>query len=182
MSNREWIAEQFSKGIEAEHHMSLNARVRVDDPPIPDLAVLYGQIAEADERHRDAVEAIAIRYGHPPSKGARGGIGETIGRLREKVTNLGSSPMDEVAHDLGSKSDAIHWMAAWVHGFEAVGDPQSSRELAAILAEERSHHEALQVALNRQVAAGAGAGASETSESPELGAGSAKASADKTST
>lgn len=175
MSNRDWIAEQFSKGIAAEHHMALNAKSRVDDPPLPDLAVLYGQIAVADERHVESVEAIAVRYGHTPSRGGPGGgIGETLGRLKAKVSEIGQAPMADVSHDLGSKADAIHWMVAWVGAFEAVGDPQSARELAAILAEERSHHEKLQEALDRLVTAGAGASEAASDTVAAEAAGSKK--------
>jgi hypothetical protein len=158
MSNRDWIAAEFSKGIEAEHALAAESRARSDSPPDPALAVLYNQIAEEDDRHRAIVEAIATRYGHTPSKSAGGGLGETLNRLKGKVAELGSSPLQLVAGDLAAKANAIHWTEAWVHAFEAIGDTQGARELAAVLTEDRAHRDALQAALNRMVAAGAGQG------------------------
>jgi len=156
--DREWIASQFSKGIDAEHGMAQEARVRVGTPPEASLGVLYTQISEADERHRSAVETIAIRYGAAPSRGLGGGISETLGRLKDKVASIGTSPQEWVAHDLCRKASAIHWYAAWVHAFEEIGDTESARELAAILTEEKAHHDALQDVLNAMVARGARGG------------------------
>jgi len=156
--DRDWIASEFSKGIEAEHHMAHEARTRAESPPEPELGVLYGQIAEADERHRASVETVAIRYGAAPS-GSTGMIGETLGRLKEKVASIGTTPLEHVAHDLAIKANAIHWYEAWVHAFEEIGDTESARELAAILTEEKSHRDALQNVLNRMVAHGARGGA-----------------------
>ena len=48
----------------------------------------------------------------------------------------------------------IHWCTAWVHAFEALGDAESARELAAVLTEEKAHRDALQEGLNRLVARG----------------------------
>lgn len=160
MSDRDWIAHEFARGIAAEQELASEARARADSPPESGMAVLYSQIAADDERHRESVEAIAVRYGHTPSRGsATGGIGETFSRLKDKVTEIGSKPHHLVADDLAAKANAIHWMTSWVHAFEAIGDAASARELAAILAEEESHRDALQEALNRLVAAGAAAGA-----------------------
>lgn len=153
--HRDWIASQFSKGVHAEIQMASEARERAASPPQPDLGVLYTQIADADVRHRDIVETVAVRYGHTPDRKAGGGIGGTLNRLKDKVASIGSSPLDTVAHDLEAKSNAIHWYAAWVHAFEAIGDSQSARELAAVLIEEKSHVDALQDVLNRLVAQGA---------------------------
>jgi hypothetical protein len=153
--NRDWIAAEFSKGIDAEQSLMDDARTRADSPPDPGLAVLYHEIAAADERHRAIVETIATRYGHTPSRSKAGGLGDTLGRLKEKVGEIGSSPMQRVSHDLMMKSNAIHWSQAWVNAFQAVGDAESARELAAVLTEEKSHRDALQEALNRMVTLGA---------------------------
>lgn len=156
MPNREWIAAEFSKGIDAEHHLMIEARARAEAPPDPTMVVLYNQIAVEDERHINALETIATRYGHTPTRvPTGGGIGATISRLKDKVSEIGNSPSRRVADDLIAKADAIHWMHAWVHAFEAVGDTESARELAAILTEEKAHRDALQEALNRIVEAGA---------------------------
>jgi len=156
--DRDWIAAQFSKGIEAEHEMAHTAHDRASSPPEPALGVLYTQIAEADERHHTAVETVAVRYGAAPSRGLGGGITETIGRLKDKVTSIGTTPQEYVAHDLAAKANAIHWYTAWVHAFGEVGDTESARELAAILTEEKAHHDALQDVLNRMIARGARGG------------------------
>ena len=120
--HRDWIASQFSKGVHAEMQMASEARERAASPPQPDLGVLYTQIADADVRHRDIVETVAVRYGHTPDRKSGGGIGGTLNRLKDKVASIGSSPLDTVAHDLEAKSNAIHWYAAWVHAFEAIGE------------------------------------------------------------
>lgn len=160
--NRDWIAAEFSKGIDAEQALMDNARLRAESPPDPTLGILYHEIAAADERHRAIVETIATRYGHIPSRSMAGGIGETLGRLKDKVGEMGSIPLQRLGHDLVNKANAIHWYTAWIQTFQAIGDAESSRELSAILTEEKSHRDALQAGLNRMVTQGA------TGESPKI--------------
>jgi hypothetical protein len=150
--NREWISNQFSRGIEAESRMEADAKATSASPPDPSLGVLYHEIAEADGRHRRIVETIATRYGYNPSRGLTGGIGGSIKHLREKVGELGSSPQQRIEHDLSAKASAIHWCTAWVHAFQTIGDAESARELTAVMTEEKAHHDALQEGLNRFVA------------------------------
>jgi len=158
--NRTWIAAEFSKGIAAEQMMIDEARARAEAPPDPALAVLYNEIAAADERHQTIVETIATRYGHIPSRSVAGGLGETLGRLKEKVGELGSTHLQRLSHDLVNKANAIHWCTAWIQTFQVIGDAESARELAAVLTEEKAHRDALQEGLNRMVTQGA------TSEGP----------------
>ena len=154
-AQRDWIATEFSKGIDAEQALVDEARARSDSPPDPALQVLYHEIAAADERHRGVVETIATRYGHTPTHSVAGGIGETLGRLKDKVGEIGSTPLQRVSHDLAAKANAIHWYTAWVAAFQAIGDAESARELAAVLTEEKAHRDALQEGLNRMVTQGA---------------------------
>ena len=154
-AQRDWIATEFSKGIDAEHAMISECKARAESPPDPSLQVLYHEIATADERHLEIVETVATRYGHTPSHGMSGGIGETIGRLKGKVGALGASPQLLISHDLAAKANAIHWYTAWSTAFGAIGDAESARELAAILTEEKSHRDALQEGLNRLITQGA---------------------------
>ncbi len=156
--DREWIAKEFSKGIEAERDMEHSARDRSAGPPEPALGVLYGQIAEADARHASTVETVAVRYGHTPSHGAGGGIAETLGRLKDKVSSIGTTPQEWLAHDLATKANAIHWYTAWARAFEAIGDSASAKDLSAVLAEESGQRDALQQVLNRMVERGARGG------------------------
>ncbi len=153
--DRDWIAAQFSKGIDAEQELAASARARANAPPDPALAVLYNEIAAADERHRAIIETIATRYGHVPARSVAGGIGETLGRLKDKVSEIGSSPMQLIGHDLNMKANAVHWSTAWVQAFEVIGDAESARELSAVLTEQKSHCVALQDGLNRMVLRGA---------------------------
>jgi hypothetical protein len=153
--NRNWIAAEFSKGIEAEQSLMEEARARAESPPDPDLGVLYHEIASADERHRAIVETIATRYGYTPSRGMTAGIGETLGRIKDKVGEIGSSPMQRLSHDLMAKANSVHWSQAWIQAFQAIGDAESARELAAVLTEEKAHRDALQEGLNRMVNLGA---------------------------
>jgi len=152
--NRDWIGAEFSTGIEAEQALVDEALARAKSPPDAELGVLYHELAIADERHRLIVETIATRYGHTPSRRVSGGIGETLGRLRDKVGSLGSSPLQLIGHDLMAKANSIHWYTAWVRAFEALGDDVSARELAAVLTEEKAHRDALQEGLNRLVVRG----------------------------
>lgn len=155
---RDWIATEFSKGIEAEQSLIDEAKARADAPPDPALQVLYNEIAAADERHRGIVETIATRYGHTPTHSVAGGIGETLGRLKDKVGEIGATPLQKVSHDMAAKANAIHWYTAWIVAFEAIGDAESARELAAVLTEEKAHRDALQEGLNRMVTQGASTG------------------------
>lgn len=155
--DREWIAAEFSKGIEAEQSAADEAKARAAAPPDPLLGVLYHEIATADERHRGIVEAVATRYGHTPTRGLGGGISEALGRLKDKVADrfAGASPAERVAHDLAMKANAIHWYNAWVHAFQTLGEAESARELSAVLTEEMAHRDALQSGLNQLVERGA---------------------------
>ncbi|HMB08598.1 MAG TPA: hypothetical protein VKP69_33310 [Isosphaeraceae bacterium] len=153
--NRAWIASEFSKGIDAEQALMDEAKARAESPPDPSLGVLYHEIAAADERHRAIVETIATRYGHTPSRSVSGGIGETLGRLKDRVSEMGSTPLQRLGHDLATKANAIHWSTAWVQTFQAIGDAESARELAAVLTEQKAHRDALQEGLNRLVTQGA---------------------------
>jgi len=154
-AQRDWIASEFSKGIDAEQALIDEAKTRAASPPDPALTVLYHEIAAADEKHRAVVETIATRYGHTPTRSVAGGIGETLGRLKDKVGEMGSSALQKVSHDLAAKANAIHWYTAWVQTFQAIGDADSARELAAVLTEEKAHRDALQEGLNRMVTQGA---------------------------
>jgi hypothetical protein len=151
--NRDWIAAEFSKGIDAEQTLATEAKQRSESPPEPALGVVYHEIAVADERHAKSVETIAIRYGYTHARTVAGGFGEALGRIKERVTEsvLGASPLEHLSHDLAGKANAIHWYTAWISAFEALGDTESARELASILTEEKSHHDALQASLNRLV-------------------------------
>jgi hypothetical protein len=153
--NRAWIASEFSKGIDAEQAMIDEAKARTESPPDPTLGVLYHEIATADERHRTIVETIATRYGHTPSRSLTGGIGETLGRLKGRIGEMGSSPFQRLGCDLAAKANAIHWSTAWIEAFQAIGDAESARELSAVLTEEKAHRDALQEGLNRLVTQGA---------------------------
>ena len=155
--NRDWIADEFSKGIDFERTLQADALATAQAPPEPSFGVLYHEIAEADKRHVAIIETIAARYGHVPSQSGTGGVSGAIGRLKNKVSEIGSTPLQLIEHDMGAKASAIHWTTAWVHAFQAIGDAESARELAAVLIEEKSHHDALQQGFNRLVARGAGA-------------------------
>ena len=101
--DRNWILSEFSKGIDAEGQMAHEAQAQADAPPEPALGVLYAQIAEADLRHHDAVETIAVRYGLTPGQGHHGfasNIGETLGRLKDKVTGAASNSLERLGHHL----------------------------------------------------------------------------------
>lgn len=153
--DRDWIVAQFSRGIDAERTLGADAEATAESPPDPTLAVLYHQIAREDARHAEVVERIAARYGHEASTHKPGVLGGTLGRLKDAVAEIGSSPQQRLEHDLAAKSTSIHWSTAWVYAFDQVGDAESVRELSEVLAEEKAHHDALQQGLNLLLARGA---------------------------
>ncbi len=153
--HRDWIASEFSKGIDAEQSLVDESKARSLSPPDASMGALYHEIATADERHRQIVETIATRYGHTPTRSVAGGIGETLTRLKEKVSEVGSTPLQRLSHDLTAKATAVHWYNAWIATFEAIGDNASADELSAVLTEEQAHLDALQKGLNRMVTRGA---------------------------
>ena len=152
--NQTWIVSEMVRLLVAERSMSENAGARAASLPDPSLGIVYHEIAAADEKHAAIIETIATRYGHTPGSAA-GGIGEAFGRFKDKVVGLGTASIELLAADLAAKSAAIHWYAAWVHTLEATGDAESAQQLAAVLAEELAHRDALQHGLNRLVEQGA---------------------------
>ena len=148
---RSLIAAEFVKGMDLERALAANAKARAESPPDPALGVLYHEIAAADERHAMILETIATRYGHTPSRGAGGAVGRVWEQLKDKVGKLNSSALDQLSGDQSAKAQSVHWYTAWVHAFGAIGETESARELAVVLAEERSHLDALQQGLNWMV-------------------------------
>jgi hypothetical protein len=153
--NRTWIVAELTKLIAAERAMAADVKSRAESPPDPSLTVLYHEIAADDERHVTALETIAIRYGYTPSRSEGLGVGETLGRLKDKVAGLGTSAPDRLGQDLLAKADAIHRQTAWAHALEALGDAESARDLAAVLTEDQKHRDALLESLKRMIEQGA---------------------------
>ena len=153
--DREWIVAQFSRGIDAERALEADALATAKSPPDPSLAVLYNQIAEEDKRHGGIIETIATRYGYLPTSASGGGLTGTLGRLKEAMTEMGSTPQQRLEHDLAAKASSIHWATAWVFAFGQVGDAASAGEMATVLNEEKAHHDALQQGLNLLLTRGA---------------------------
>ncbi len=160
--DRDWITAEFLKGVAAERDLADSARSRAGSPPEPSLAVLYNQIAQADDQHRRVVETVATRYGHSPARdeSSGGGIGAAIGRIGEKMADSvrGHSPLQKLGDDLAAKANAIHWYQAWATAFRALGDDRSAAELEAVLTEETAHRDALLAALARLIERGARTG------------------------
>jgi hypothetical protein len=149
--DRDWIASEFVKGIDAERSLAADAKARADSPPDPSLGLLYHEIAAADERHVVILETIATRYGHTPSPSSGGGLGRVWDRVKDTVGKIGSDNLDHLGQDLTAKAQSVHWHAAWVHAFEAIGEAESARDLSAVLAEEETHLDALRQGFNRMV-------------------------------
>jgi hypothetical protein len=147
--DREWMTSELNKGVAAERTLAAEARARAASPPDPALVVAYNELATAEDRHLLILETIAVRYGSTPARDTGGGIGETFGWLRGKVTDLGASPFDRLTYDLVARASSVLWYTAWIHTFEAIGDAESARELTSVLAEKRAHCESLQFGLNR---------------------------------
>ena len=145
------ISSEMVKQIDSERTLAADAKARAESPPSPSLSVLYHEIAAADERHVSALEKIATRYGHTPTRSEAGGVVETLGRIRDRVTGLGSSYMDLLIQDLAAKANAINLRTAWIHGFESLGDAESARELSTIVSEDQAHRDALLEGLKRMV-------------------------------
>jgi hypothetical protein len=148
--DRVWITSELVKGLAAERTLAVEARARASSPPDPSLSVIYSELGRAEDRFYSILEIIATRYGHTPTHGG-GGLGESFGWLRDKVSELGSSPFDRLTYDLLAWTTSILWCTAWVHTFEEIGDTASALELVAVLAEKKAHCEALQGGLDRLV-------------------------------
>jgi hypothetical protein len=149
--DRAWIVSELVKAIEAERCLASDSLAKADAPPDPAMGVLYHEIATADERHAGVIERIATRYGHVPSTPQAGMIGQALGHLKEKIVELGRTPLDQASLDLAAKARLVHWYTAWVYVFETIGETQSACELSAVLAEEQAHFNALQQSFNRLV-------------------------------
>jgi bacterioferritin (cytochrome b1) len=149
--NRTWVVAELLKLVEAERSMAGGIGARSETPPDESLSFVYHEIATADERHAEAIETIATRYGLNPSRNPSGGFGEAIGRLKDRFAALGSHPIERLLADMSVKAEAIHRYSAWVHAFEAAGDAASAGEIAAILADEQVHRDALQAGLDRLI-------------------------------
>ena len=153
--NRAWIVSELIKIIDSEHALAAGAKIRAESPPDPALSVLYHEIAAADARHVAILETVATRYGHTPTRSEAVGVGERLGRIKDRVAELGTSAVDLLSQDLTAKADAIHWRTAWLRAFEATGEVESARDLLTVLTEDQAHRDALQEALNRMVEQGA---------------------------
>ena len=65
---------------------------------------------------------------------------------------MGTRPApDRLGQDLLSKADAIHRQTAWAQALEAIGDAESGRDLAAVLADDQKHRDALLESFKRMV-------------------------------
>ena len=149
--NKNWVVAEITKLVDAEQYMAGGTGPNPKTPPHEMLSCVYHEMSAADERHVQVLKTIATRYGYVPVRGEGGGIGEAIGRLRDRFTALGSDPIERLIGDLLLKAEAVHRYTAWIQVFETAGDSTSAQELAAILAEEHVHMDALQSGLNRLV-------------------------------
>jgi hypothetical protein len=147
--DRAAVLKEFLSRIEGERSLANEAKQRAESPPSPSMAVLYHEIATADERHVVALETIAARYGYTPDRAEKSAVSTTLGRIKDRIAEMGSSSDAQISQDLQSKANAIHWERAWGHCFAAIGDPESAAELQMLADEDESHREALQKALNR---------------------------------
>jgi hypothetical protein len=167
--DRAWIASEFAKDVDAERSLAADALVRADSPPEPSMSVIYHEIAADVERHAAVVETIAVRYGHTPPRGVGAGIGAILGRIKDRVGELGSIALSRLSGDLAAKADAIHRHTAWVHTLTALGDAESARELAAVVAEEQTHRDALLESFGRLVEQAARGASGPPSDQPVPG-------------
>jgi hypothetical protein len=149
--DRAWISAELAKGLDAERSLAADFGAKAVSPPDPVLSVLYHEIAAADERHATLLETIATRYGHTPSRANGVGIGRLWNSVKDRFAELGSGALDLLNWALTSKSLSVQWLTAWAQTFEAIGDTDSARAIARILADEQTHQQALQQALNQMV-------------------------------
>ncbi len=147
--DRALVLKEFLPRIEAELSLMNEAKQRAESPPSPSMAVLYHEIAAADEKHVLALEMIAARYGFTPDRTEKGGMSATLGRLKDRIAEMGSSPTAQVSQDLQAKADAIHWERAWAYLFSTLGDPESAGEMEGLAREDEAHRDGLLEALKR---------------------------------
>jgi rubrerythrin len=149
--DRGWIAGELSKAIEAEASRAARHESQAESPPDPGLAALYHEMAEAGCRHRDALELVAIRYGHTPARSAPGAIRGIIDKVKTAIGDSTSDASERVAADLSEAAGAVHRYTAWAQALKALGDEQGACELTKIIDEESGHCGRLQEALNRLI-------------------------------
>jgi hypothetical protein len=147
--DRPWIASELARLVALERTLAVEMKCRGESPPDTSLSVIYNEIAADDERHVSMLETIATRYGYTPSRTEGPGVSETLGRIKDKVVALGVSRSDRIVQDLSTKADALHRHSAWAGALEAIGDIESARGLAAVVAEEEKHRDALLESLRR---------------------------------
>jgi hypothetical protein len=146
--DRKWITTELVKGLAAERTLSAEAKGRALAPPHPSLSVIYNELTAAEDRHCTILEIIATRYGHIPTSNG-GGLSDTFGWLKDKVSYLGSSPLERLAYDLEARTASLLWCTGWVHTFEELGDTASAEDLVPVLAGKKTHCDALQGVLDR---------------------------------
>jgi hypothetical protein len=149
--NKDWVVAELIKLVDAERWIAGGTGPQPKTPPHETLTCVYHEMAAADERHVEAIKTIATRYGYVPVRDSGGGIGEAIGRLKDRFAAIGSSPIDRLVGDLMAKAEAVHRYTAWAQVFETMGDTRSGEELARITAEEQVHIDTLQTVLNRLI-------------------------------
>lgn len=149
--DRDWIAAELLKIADAERALATEAKARAATPPTPELGVVYHEIAEREDGHALVAETVAARYGGTPTRFAGTGVGETLGRLKDKVVALGAGPIDVLRRDLAARADAVEWIKVWTRTLEDVGDVESGRALAAVSAAHETHRDALEEGLRRLV-------------------------------
>jgi hypothetical protein len=149
--NKDWIVAEFIKLADAERWMAGGTGPNPKTPPDETLSCVYHEMSAADERHCQALKTIAARYGYVPVRTEGGGIGEALGRLKDKFSSLGSDSIERLVADISAKAEAIHRYTAWVNVFESMGDSVSGEELTAIVADEQLHLETLHSALTRLI-------------------------------
>ena len=153
-SERARITQEFLKVVEQERVLAAEAKGRAASPPVSSLGVLYHEIAEQDGRHVTVMETVAIRYGHTPSRFSGGGMVETLGRLKDRVSNMGAGATDVIWQDLKAKAEVIQAITQWRDTFQSLGDAESAAELAVLITEDQAQYEALFDALKHMAEGG----------------------------
>lgn len=141
--DRDWIKKQFGKGIAAEESLIRAEKEHRDHMRVPDAAGIYEQIIRDDEKHLDAMKAIAARYGLQ-NTGPMETVGGLLGGLKSAMESVvAADPFQTVGDDLMLKSNAINYDYVWGEIFNGIGDEASANEMKQAATDDEGHRRLL---------------------------------------
>ena len=148
--DRTWIALEFLKSVQLERSLAAAARRRAESPPVPNLGVLYREIAAQDEPTSSCWRRSRRAMVTPRSRRRRPGSARRSGHEGSGRRARGRPDRPPPA-GLAAKAEHF-WQSAWSHALQSIDDVESARDLDTISTEDRAHLDALLEGLKRMLA------------------------------